>query len=360
MQAAYGVGSGAALPEAGGPADQEVGECGVGKDTAKGVGTIRARKVGVALNGANGVAAHLQAVLADDPREVVAPGERVVVARDLDLFNTCLEESGNIHHREVGRVRVVVRSPAQLLQIVEGNVRLVIGDGVVAVVAQARRVDFVRGEIGNVGKAVEVGIQLQLALLEAGQVAVSGRSHAPRGEYPSTELLAALRKRLVAAKEQLGGITVVRALVLVGPERVLSERHVLLQKIDRERIQAARRNDVAGKVLRGERVADHAVEFRKIAANLLLGGDEDRGGGAEGLLLLFQVNEPERAIAAVVELGNKNGTAARKSILIAFALDLLRQEEIAGIKLVVPKKLIQAAMDWFVPLLVDTSITPDA
>ena len=135
MQAANGVGSRAALAKAGWAPGHEVGERRIGEHTAESVGAVRARKVGVALNRPDGVATHLQAMLTDDPGKVVAPGESIVVARNLDLFDAGLEEAGDIHHWEVRRVGVKVCSPPEFLQIIERDIWLVAGDGVITVVA---------------------------------------------------------------------------------------------------------------------------------------------------------------------------------------------------------------------------------
>ena len=194
------------------------------------------------------------------------------------------------------------------------------------------------------GKAVEVRFQFQLALLEARQVAVASGPLAARGEYTPTELLAAFVKGLIAAEEQLGWVVVVRALVLVGAKSILCERHILLEEIRGERIETAGGNDVARVVDAGERVADNAAKFRKIATQLLFGGNKDGGSGAERLLLLLEIHKPERAIATVIELRYVNGAAAGEPVLITFPLDLLGQEEIAGVQFIVAEKFVEAAV----------------
>jgi hypothetical protein len=71
---------------------------------------------------------------------------------------------------------------------------------------------------------------------------------------------------VVAPGEQLRWIVVVGPLVEIRSEGVLSLRDIPAAEVQSQRIEAAGRDDVAGEVLVGERIADRARGLRDARA----------------------------------------------------------------------------------------------
>src|SRR5262249_20792098 len=92
------------------------------------------------------------------------------------------------------------------------------------------------------------------------------------------------------------------------------------------------------------RIPDRTAEAGKISAKLLRCGNEDRSRRAERLLLLLEVDKPESAIAAVIELRDKHRSASGDAVLIALALDFLGQKEIACIQFVIAEEFVNTAV----------------
>ena len=127
--------------------------------------------------------------------------------------------------------------------------------------------------------------------------------------------------------------------------RLGGQGNQLLEHALRQRVDARDRDDVSGKWLAGQGVADGLRSRRKIATALCFG----EHGGAQirrtlALNPLLLGKEEERLIAPVIEMRDVNG-AADSPAELGYELNRnCRGEEVAGIQRIISDKLEKAAV----------------
>ena len=292
------------------------------------------------------VAAELQLVTPLDPREVVADLVHLIEAVDERLLRIAeVEEPGDADERQPLRRRVGIRHVDPVVLIAQAaRHRRIRRD---AVRREARHVDRVVAEHVRVRQHEILQRCFRFLRRRRDGDAVRRRLDAIgcRAEIAHQQRVGA-RDLVVAAEADRVAIVGRRRRHDVAGRAAVRGRHEVVDQLERRRIEAAGRNDVAVERLAGERIADRRAA-REIAAPLRIRQHDDVRRIALLIAVALVVPEQEQLVLL-------KRTAGRAAELILFQRGLRlarRREEVPRLQRIVavelPRRPVQLVASRF-------------